>query len=85
MTKNVLISISLSINPPGQKLLVGCKFPLISFHCRVQTLIHIKSNNFQVEPNKPRGTKKKYEHAKRKHKGKKRKQNKMKTNLFALL
>ena len=57
MTKNVLISISLSINPPGQKLLVGCKFPLISFHCRVQTLIHIKSNNFQVEPNKPQGRK----------------------------
>ena len=71
MTKNVLISISLSINPPGQKLLVGCEFPLISFHCRVQTLIHIKSNNFQVEPNKPQGTKKKHEHAKRKHKGKK--------------
>ena len=57
MTKNVLISISLSINPPGQKLLVGCKFPLISFHCRVQTLIHIRSNNFQVESNKPQGTK----------------------------
>ena len=85
MTKNVLISISLSINPPGQKLLVGSKFPLISFHCRVQALIHINQIISRLNQTNHKVRKRNTSTQNENIRAKKKTKNKMKTNLFALL